>query len=104
MLAHHPPPQETGPLPMEGSVLVAVGESEEEVLSVVREDAYVKAGVWDLERVRVIPVSRNMPLFLFMTFFFFFKKKKKKKNLQSLISFASMCICICTCTYDICGL
>ena len=70
MLSHHPSPQETGPPPMEGSVLIAVGESEEEVLSVVREDAYVKAGVWDLERVRVIPVSARYAAFFPLVMFF----------------------------------
>ncbi|MCJ1353681.1 MAG: hypothetical protein MMC33_003668 [Icmadophila ericetorum] len=55
MLSHHPTPSETGPPPMEGSVLVAVGASEEAVMGVIREDAYVKAGVWDLEKVRCIP-------------------------------------------------
>ena len=46
-----------GPPPIIGSVLLAVASSEEEVREKLKQDVYVKEGVWDMDRVIVHPVS-----------------------------------------------
>ncbi|MCJ1380537.1 hypothetical protein MMC17_003645 [Xylographa soralifera] len=42
------------PPPINGSVMLAVATSAEEVLALLREDVYA-AEVWDLEKVQIIP-------------------------------------------------
>jgi len=42
--------------------MLATAHSKEEVLEVLRQDIYTREGVWDLERVQVIPVRQ--PSFL----------------------------------------
>ena len=51
------PIKENEEMKMKGSFFLAVGETKEEVVEELRRDIYWRAGVWDLERVEVIPVS-----------------------------------------------
>lgn len=39
--------------------MLATASSKEEVLEVLRRDIYTREGVWDLEKVEIIPVSAN---------------------------------------------
>lgn len=45
-------PREGEQLKMRGSVMLALGESKEEVLGLLRNDVYAKSGVWDMDKVR----------------------------------------------------
>ncbi|KAH6604545.1 dimeric alpha-beta barrel [Trichoderma cornu-damae] len=36
-----------------GSIMVLVAESKEDAINKIKDDIYVKAGVWDLEKVRI---------------------------------------------------
>lgn len=36
-----------------GSVMIVVAESAEEAKNMLKDDIYVKAGVWDFEKVRI---------------------------------------------------
>ncbi|KAK4690785.1 uncharacterized protein P7C71_g6085, partial [Lecanoromycetidae sp. Uapishka_2] len=38
-----------------GSVMLALAESKEEVLDALKEDVYSKAGVWDWDKVQIHP-------------------------------------------------
>ena len=42
---------------MNGSVMMALAESKEEVLAALKEDLYSTSGVWDLGKVTIHPVS-----------------------------------------------
>ena len=54
MLSEHP---KEGEQPnMVGSVMLISGNSREEVLERIRTDIYTTSGVWDLEKMQVIPV------------------------------------------------
>ncbi len=50
-------PLEGETLEMKGSVLVAVAESREEALKIVKEDVYSTQGVWDVEKLQIYPVG-----------------------------------------------
>lgn len=50
-------PREGDTPKMKGSVLVAVAESRQEVLKLVKEDVYSTHGVWNVEKVQIYPVS-----------------------------------------------
>ena len=45
---------------MNGSVLVAVADSREEALKLVKEDVYTTQGVWDVEKVQIYPVCMEL--------------------------------------------
>ena len=49
-LEEHPMPGDDPPK-MNGSALIAVAESKEDVLALLKEDIYSTSGVWDLARV-----------------------------------------------------
>ncbi|KAL4956592.1 hypothetical protein BDW69DRAFT_79798 [Aspergillus filifer] len=49
----HPQPGETPSF--KGSMIIYAVESEEEVWKLIKDDIYVKADVWDLEKAQVIP-------------------------------------------------
>ncbi|KAF7164541.1 hypothetical protein CNMCM5623_009038 [Aspergillus felis] len=53
MLQSHPGDGED--TSFKGSVIIYTGESVEDVRSVIMKDIYAKAGVWDLEKVQIIP-------------------------------------------------
>lgn len=55
MLQSHPGDGED--IPFKGSMIIYTGESVEDVRSVLMNDVYAKKGVWDLEKVQIIPVS-----------------------------------------------
>lgn len=40
---------------MNGSTIVVVAESKEEILSILRDDVYAKSGVWDVEKAQMWP-------------------------------------------------
>ena len=40
---------------MNGSTMVIVAESKDEILSLLREDIYAKSGVWDVDNVSILP-------------------------------------------------
>ncbi len=44
---------------MKGSVLLALAETKEELLENLKEDIYVKSGVWDLEKVGLHAGARS---------------------------------------------
>ena len=44
-------PKEGEDLKFQGSALIALASSKEEVLEKLKEDVYVKNGVWDLSKV-----------------------------------------------------
>lgn len=48
-------------LDIEGSVMIAIAESREEVLEALRDDIYFRSGVWDLAKAQVVPVSMLRP-------------------------------------------
>ncbi|KAL9128634.1 MAG: hypothetical protein Q9217_002730 [Psora testacea] len=52
------PVKEGGNLKMNGSFLLAVAETREEVIKTLREDIYTTARVWDWNRIEIHPVSR----------------------------------------------
>ena len=54
MLNQHLPADQTPSI--KGSVMLATAASSEEVMEQLRKDVYAK-GVWDLEKVEIIPVS-----------------------------------------------
>ncbi|GAB7345479.1 hypothetical protein MBLNU457_3805t2 [Dothideomycetes sp. NU457] len=49
------PPQEGQGLAINGSVMMALASSKEEVLERVKTDVYATTGVWDMDKVQVIP-------------------------------------------------
>ncbi|KAF4155546.1 hypothetical protein CNMCM8927_008598 [Aspergillus lentulus] len=53
MLQSHPGDGED--TSFKGSMIIYTGESVEDVRSVIMKDIYAKAGVWDLEKVQIIP-------------------------------------------------
>lgn len=46
------PPKEGEPLALDGSVMIAVAESKEEVLEKLHKDIYATSGVWNMDEVR----------------------------------------------------
>ncbi|KAA6414427.1 MAG: hypothetical protein FRX48_01176 [Lasallia pustulata] len=46
-------PKEGGGLKINGSVMLAVAESKEEVLEVLKKDIYCTSGVWDWGKVQI---------------------------------------------------
>ncbi|MCJ1481480.1 hypothetical protein MMC06_001639 [Schaereria dolodes] len=49
-------------LKINGSVMLALAESKEEVLEQIKNDVYCKEGIWDMDKIQVIPVSRPVAL------------------------------------------
>jgi hypothetical protein len=46
---------DSGPPKMKGSAMLIGARTKEEVLERVKKDVYVNEGVWDVEKVQVIP-------------------------------------------------
>jgi uncharacterized protein YciI len=42
-----------------GSVVVYAAENAEEVRDIINKDVYATSGVWDLEKVQILPVSNS---------------------------------------------
>ncbi|KAL4814829.1 hypothetical protein BDW67DRAFT_186386 [Aspergillus spinulosporus] len=53
MLKSHP--QEGEKWLFEGSVIIVSGETAQEALEIVKNDAYATHGVWDIEKAQIIP-------------------------------------------------
>ncbi|KAJ6133959.1 YCII-like protein [Penicillium sp. IBT 18751x] len=53
-------PQEGKDAQFQGSVVVYTGESAEEVRNIIMDDIYARSGVWDIERIDIMPV-RGLP-------------------------------------------
>lgn len=47
-------------LKVKGSVMLALAESKEQVLQALREDIFHTAGVWDWDKVQVLPVRLGL--------------------------------------------
>lgn len=47
-----PADDEVSSMKFAGSTIVVVAESRQAVLDMLKDDVYVKSGVWDLEKVR----------------------------------------------------
>ncbi|KAM3420779.1 hypothetical protein BST61_g4025 [Cercospora zeina] len=59
------PTKEGGSNPkMNGSVFLAVAETKEEIVELVKSDAYYKEGVWDVEKMQIFPFQSaiRMPM------------------------------------------
>jgi hypothetical protein len=59
MLNAHPSEGETPSF--KGSMLIYTVEKEEEAWELIRNDIYVKSGVWDVDAAQVIPVCPLFP-------------------------------------------
>ena len=44
-------------LKINGSIMLALAESKDEVIHALKQDVYYKSGVWDWEKVQIHPVS-----------------------------------------------
>jgi uncharacterized protein YciI len=44
-----------------GSAIIARARSEEEIMAVLKADIYARSGVWDLDKIRFIPVGFFYP-------------------------------------------
>ncbi|UKZ48482.1 hypothetical protein TrVGV298_002707 [Trichoderma virens] len=42
-----------------GSIMVLVAESKEDAINKIKDDIYVRAGVWDLEKAQVYPFKKG---------------------------------------------
>jgi uncharacterized protein YciI len=49
-------PEEGEPAPFKGSVVVYTGETAQDVRELIENDIYATSGVWDLDKVQIIPV------------------------------------------------
>lgn len=47
-----PPDDEISSMKFAGSTLMVLASSRQEVIDLLKDDVYVKSGVWDLEKVR----------------------------------------------------
>ena len=57
------PVQEGKDLKFNGSYMIAKAASKDELLQVLKDDIYTRSGVWDLDKVQILPVSA-IPSFL----------------------------------------
>ncbi|KAK4922447.1 hypothetical protein LTR28_012633 [Elasticomyces elasticus] len=48
-------PGDDGPLKINGSVMMALARSREEVMEKLREDVYFRRGVWDESKIQIFP-------------------------------------------------
>jgi len=55
MLDEPPQPNDTNPPKMKGSAMLIGAKTREEVIERVKKDVYVEQGVWDVEKVQIIP-------------------------------------------------
>lgn len=51
VLEEMPPNDEISSMKFAGSTLMVLASSKEEVIDLLKDDVYVKSGVWDLEKV-----------------------------------------------------
>ena len=55
-------PEEGGPLKINGSTLVCVAASKEEIIEILKKDIYSESGVWDFSKVRDFEVPEKCSL------------------------------------------
>jgi len=48
-------PKEGEGLKLNGSAFIALAESREKVLEVLRKDTYAESGIWDMSKIQLIP-------------------------------------------------
>lgn len=51
---------EVSSLKFAGSTIMVVAESRQAVIDLLKDDIYVESGVWDLEKVSVVPPPRGV--------------------------------------------
>lgn len=57
ILSEVPPDDEVTSLKFAGSTLIAIAESKEEIVTMLKNDVYAKEGVWDVEKAQMWPVK-----------------------------------------------
>ncbi|KAI7786425.1 dimeric alpha-beta barrel [Diaporthe eres] len=57
VLEEMPPDDEVSSMKFSGSTLMVVAESKQAVIDLIKDDIYVKSGVWDLEKVMIWPAK-----------------------------------------------
>lgn len=55
MLEEPVEPGDAGPPKMKGSAMLIGAKTREEVIERVKSDVYVQGGVWDVEKIQIIP-------------------------------------------------
>lgn len=59
-------PVEGKPARQTGSMIIYAAESADEVWEIIKSDVYAAHGVWDLDKVQVIPVCQSIPCYSFV--------------------------------------
>ncbi|POS76024.1 hypothetical protein DHEL01_v205575 [Diaporthe helianthi] len=57
VLEEMPPDDEISSMKFSGSTLMVVAESKQEVIDLIKDDVYVKSGVWDFEKAQIWPAK-----------------------------------------------
>lgn len=57
VLEEMPPDDEVSSMKFSGSTLMIVAESKQEVIDLIKDDVYVKSGVWDIEKAMIWPAK-----------------------------------------------
>ncbi|KAG6359352.1 hypothetical protein INS49_012873 [Diaporthe citri] len=57
VLEEMPPDDEVSSMKFSGSTLMVVAESKQAVIDLIKDDIYVKSGVWDLEKAQIWPAK-----------------------------------------------
>lgn len=57
VLEDMPPDDEVSSMKFSGSTLMVVAESKQAVIDLIKDDVYVKSGVWDLEKAQIWPAK-----------------------------------------------
>ncbi|OIW23467.1 hypothetical protein CONLIGDRAFT_128485 [Coniochaeta ligniaria NRRL 30616] len=57
VLSEVPADDEPSSLQFAGSTIIAVAESKEEVLAILKNDIYAQSGVWDVENAQIWPLK-----------------------------------------------
>lgn len=60
MLAEPIQPGDTNPPKMKGSACLIGAKTKEEVLERLKQDVYVKEGVWNLDEMQIIPFKSTL--------------------------------------------
>lgn len=57
VLEDMPPDDEVSSMKFSGSTLMVVAESKQAVIDLIKDDVYVRSGVWDLEKAQIWPAK-----------------------------------------------
>lgn len=66
VLEDMPPDDEVSSMKFYGSTIMVVAESKQAVIDLLKDDVYVKSGVWDLEKVSTPCLPKDLELYLGM--------------------------------------